>query len=253
LFLFEPGRTQFDLNFRLFGVDVRIHPMFWLVTAILGWDLTDVQDGMKYLALWFVVVFVSILIHELGHVFMGRIFGSDGHIVLYGFGGLAIGSNQLDKRWQRIAVSFAGPLAQFVLLGLVLLTGIVVSMAGEDKVSVPLRFLYIQMVWVNSFWPLVNLLPIWPLDGGMIARELFQATMRAAGTGASLVVSMIVAGTCSAYSIAAANGYLRIPFIPGDMYLGLFFALFAVSNFQEWQMLRDHSDRPWKEEPPDSW
>src|SRR5579859_1208651 len=50
---------------------------------------------------------------------MGRLFGSDGHIVLYSFGGLAVGSNALDSGWKRALVSFAGPLAQFVLLGLV--------------------------------------------------------------------------------------------------------------------------------------
>jgi hypothetical protein len=101
VYLFEPARTQFDLNFNLFGIHVRVHPMFWLVTAILGWDFQDPQGGMKYVALWVVVVFISILIHEMGHVLMGRIFGSDGHIVLYGFGGLAIGSSDLTKRWQR--------------------------------------------------------------------------------------------------------------------------------------------------------
>ena len=36
-------------------------------------------------------------IHELGHVFMGRLFGTDSHIVLHGFGGLAIGSNNLSN------------------------------------------------------------------------------------------------------------------------------------------------------------
>ena len=32
VFLFEPDRTQLDLNFRVFGIPVRVHPMFWLVT-----------------------------------------------------------------------------------------------------------------------------------------------------------------------------------------------------------------------------
>jgi len=31
--LFEPNRTAYDLNFRIFGVDVRIHPLFWLISA----------------------------------------------------------------------------------------------------------------------------------------------------------------------------------------------------------------------------
>src|SRR6266851_2488877 len=204
VFLFEPGRTQYDLNFRIFGVAVRIHPMFWLVTVIFGWNLQDPRGGLKYVLLWVIVVFISILIHELGHVFMGRFFGSDGHIVLYGFGGLAIGSNHLEKRWQRIAVSFAGPLAEFVLLGVVLLVGYSIGIGTEAKVSKALQFLYNQLVWVNSFWALVNLLPIWPLDGGMISRELFQSIMPESGTVSSLIASMLVAGTLVCFTIAAA-------------------------------------------------
>ncbi len=223
MFLFEPARTQFDLNFRLFGIDVRVHPMFWLVTVVLGWDFQDPQGGMNYVVLWVVVVFISVLIHELGHIFMGRIFGSDGHIVLYGFGGLAIGSNDLRKRWQRIAVSFAGP---FVL--------------------------YNQLVWVNSFWALMNLLPIWPLDGGMISRELFQWTLPESGTAISLIVSLIVAGALAVYSLIGASGHPLIPLLPGDFYMALFFGLFAVNNFQEWQMVRRRSRNPWDNEL-DSW
>jgi len=107
VYLFEPARTQFDLNFRIFGIDVRVHPMFWLVTAILGSGFERL--GIEYLVSWIVLVFFSILIHELGHVLMGRMFGSFGHIVLYGFGGLAIGSSNLERRWQRNLVYVAGP------------------------------------------------------------------------------------------------------------------------------------------------
>ena len=44
---------------------------------------------------------------------------SYGRIVLYSFGGLAVGSNRLSVRLQRILVSFAGPLAGFVFLAIV--------------------------------------------------------------------------------------------------------------------------------------
>ena len=122
MFLSEPSETQFDLRFWLFGVHVRVHPYFWILTVFLGWNLVgsaaDQRTGLIYLGLWVICVFVSILIHEMGHVFMGRLFGSHGHIVLYSFGGLAIGSNALDHGWQRFLVSFAGPLIQFVVLGL---------------------------------------------------------------------------------------------------------------------------------------
>src|SRR5262249_19430237 len=120
--LHEPDQTQFDLRFQLFGIPVRVHPFFWLVGVILGFRaLRDNPGptGFFYLGLWLAVMFVSILVHELGHVFAGQAFGSNGHIVLYSFGGLAIGSADASERWQRIFVMFAGPLAGFLLLAVV--------------------------------------------------------------------------------------------------------------------------------------
>jgi len=64
VYLFEPSRTPFDLSFKLFGIHVRVHPMFWVVTGILGSN----QDDPKYVLMWIGVVFISVLIHELGHV-----------------------------------------------------------------------------------------------------------------------------------------------------------------------------------------
>jgi len=249
VYLFEPARTQFDLNFRIFGIDVRVHPMFWLVTAILGSSFE--QLGIQYLVSWVVVAFFSVLIHELGHVLMGRMFGSFGHIVLYGFGGLAIGSSNLDRRWQRNLVYVAGPFAQFLLLGIGFM-GAIAYATKKEGVPEPLMIVFRQFFFVNFFWPVLNLLPIWPLDGGRISRETFEWLMPQNGTATSLVVSMIVAGLLAVNSLAAASGKPIIPFLPGDMFMGLFFALFAVNNFQEWQMVRYRARHPWDSER-DEW
>src|SRR5207253_5525130 len=77
------------------------------------------KDGLEYLAIWVACVFVSILVHEMGHVIAARAFGVWGQIVLYGFGGLAIPAGQMRHRWQHILVCLAGPVAGFLLLGLV--------------------------------------------------------------------------------------------------------------------------------------
>ena len=62
----EPPPSQGDLRFRFFGFPARIHPFFWLVTVLLGarGDVSAVD-----LLVWVVVVFVSILVHELGHAY----------------------------------------------------------------------------------------------------------------------------------------------------------------------------------------
>src|SRR6187401_2581712 len=111
--LLDPSGSPYDLKFRLFGTYVRIHISFWIFTAILGWDW--VRVGFGYLLIWIIAVFISILLHEFGHIWAGRMFGTHGDILLYSFGGLAIGSSDLRKRWQRIVVYLAGPAIQFML------------------------------------------------------------------------------------------------------------------------------------------
>ena len=49
------------------------------------------------------------------------------------------------------------------------------------------------MLYVNIFWGLVNLLPVYPLDGGQIARELLELASPADGVRQSLWLSVIAA------------------------------------------------------------
>src|SRR5438132_1680348 len=100
----------------MFGIPMRVHPTFWLFMAFLGWQYINI--GVGYLLLWVVCGFVSILVHELGHAFMGMAFGRPASIVLYTLGGFAMGDYHLANRGQRIAIYFAGPGAGFVLYGL---------------------------------------------------------------------------------------------------------------------------------------
>jgi stage IV sporulation protein FB len=190
---YEPTETPFDLRWRMFGIDVRVTPFFWLAAVVLGFH--DLRDGnVSLFLIWVACFFVSILIHELGHVFMGRYFGSYGHIVLYAFGGLAVGSSDLSRRWQRILVFLAGPGAQFVLLAVVVGVRALAGMFPAMRESVLLEETFDKLIFINLMWPLLNLLPLWPLDGGRISRELFQARMPAqAGARASLILSLVTA------------------------------------------------------------
>jgi membrane-associated protease RseP (regulator of RpoE activity) len=259
VFLLEPAPTPFDLSWRMFGIHVRVHPMFWVIAAVLGWGLSRRGEGMQLLLLWILCVFVSILIHELGHVFMGRLFGSDGHIVLHSFGGLAVGSNDLPSRWQRILVCFAGPLAGFVFLGLV--TGAVLLLRpaenpptfwemvthpwwASDLVNPEARMLaevYGFLFWINLYWGIVNLFPIWPLDGGQISRDVLGWLVPQEGLRASLAISLTVAGGLAVYEAVKPDR---------DLYLVFFFGLLALGSFQALQQV-SASRTGWKE--PDAW
>jgi Zn-dependent protease len=267
--LVEPGRSQLDLNWRMFGFPIRVHPLFWVVTAFMGWNEFRAQ-GMLYLLLWVGCVFVSILVHELGHAIMGRAFGSQSHIVLYSFGGLAIGSSSLRSRWQRIGVSFAGPLAGFLLFGAVVLAVAVgaprqvgplidstLSLVGLGRgmgfwLGSPLLTRAVQhLVWINLFWGLLNLLPIWPLDGGQISHDLCTWASPDNGTKAALSISAAVAGLLALNAAVAyfRNGEGLIPYLSlGDPgFEAIFFGVLALNNIFVLQQLRQHpgADRHW--------
>jgi membrane-associated protease RseP (regulator of RpoE activity) len=264
----EPTPTAYDLRWHMFGIPVRVHPMFWLISVIMGWGL--LERGMEYLLIWIGCLFVSILIHELGHVWMGQLFGSQGHIVLYGFGGLAIGSNQLRRRWQRILVCFAGPLAGFIFLGLVFL-GLWVwdpqafpfylGMA-KLQLGLPLGNLHVpaeaampngfvleafgQLFFINLLWGLINLLPVWPLDGGQISRDVCEGLSPDRGLTHSLGISLVVAGLLALHCFLVSIGQRLVPIAFGNPYAALLFALLAVQSYQLLQQA--HAQRRWMDD-----
>src|ERR1022692_4609202 len=83
----EPAPTWFDWNFRLFSASVRVSGWFWILPVLLGVACASFLGPSCY----FVAIgccFVSILLHEFGHVLAGRRFGTDSYIVLNGFGGV---------------------------------------------------------------------------------------------------------------------------------------------------------------------
>lgn len=227
----EPDETRFDLRWRLFGTPVRVHPMFWLVALILGYDAT-IRAGVGFVLAWVGCVFVSVLLHEFGHVWMGRLFGSHGHIVLFSFGGLAIGSNNLRRRWQRILVLLAGPGIQLLLAVVLWQTALPIFRAVSPEWQNAVAFVLAMLLKINLFWPVLNLLPIWPLDGGQITREICQALMPERGTSVSLGISLVVSGVLAVHCLMASQGRPLLPYIPAfGMFTALFFAMFCVSSF----------------------
>jgi len=242
LLLAEPGRTQADLHFNLLGFPVRVHPMFWLISILFGrpWD-----EGTKPLDLltWVGVMFVSILIHELGHALAMRYFGYRARIVLYSFGGLAIpergysdsygaraGSSHPDSvGWRQIMISLAGPGAGFVL------AAAVIGVLYAANVKTPFYFgiefgrgeylffrnanlsmLVFHLLRFNIFWGLMNLLPVYPLDGGQASRELFLIYgNRGNAIRHSLILSIATGVAIAFLTLAKSEGGLYIAFLFG--------------------------------------
>lgn len=224
--LLEPAPTQYDLHFRLAGFPVRVHPAFFLITFLLGLDFNN-PDPIPAL-LWIVAAFVSILIHELGHALAYRRYGIDSGIVLYSFGGLAIprsyGARALSTG-QRVFVSFAGPGAGFLFAGLIF-GGLWAAGYGWPRLRmggflpqlVPsgpggrLGELISYLAFVNVWWGLMNLLPVFPLDGGQISRALFTHRNPYDGLRQSLTLSIVVGALVAVYGVLSRQLFLALLF-----------------------------------------
>jgi Zn-dependent protease len=228
LLLGEPPPTQADLNFSVLGIPVRVHPFFWLVGAILG--LNGGSEPVTFF-IWMGVLFVSILVHELGHALMFRAYGGQPWITLYGMGGLASCNHRPHGVAANVAISFAGPAAGFLLAGSVLAA---IRFSGREIIVIPwiVPFAYApfvnpnlnDLVWfllyVNFAWGLVNLLPIYPLDGGKISRELLVGVHPRQGVVWSLGLSMAAAAAMAIYGLRLQS-----------LFIVIFFGYLAFSSF----------------------
>ncbi len=251
-----PGQTAFDLRFRLLGVNVRVHPMHWAVSALLGYSFYSDPGYLLYLPVWLLAVFVSVLLHEMGHVMTGRLFGSDGHILLYSFGGLAIGSSDLRNRWQRILVIAAGPGIQLVFFGLLLVSDFFLVPLVPPAWREPVAYTFTMLLIINLVWPLFNLLPLWPLDGGRITREILEGWLGQRGVIVSLWVSIILAGALAAQIVMNIAHIHLIPrlytgWLGTSIFNALFLAYFCVLGVQTLQaeqarFSRFDDELPWE-------
>ena len=237
--------TRYDLRFFIGEIPVRVHPLFWLIALLLG-----SSGDLLTIPVWIVVVFISILIHELGHALAFRFYGIRSQIVLHAMGGLTIpestpwgtgwASVSLNPR-QQIIISLAGPFAGFSFAVLIMA---ITALAGGSLLTsnlfgfIPLpltalipfggRVLSIFMtmlLFVNVFWGIFNLLPVYPLDGGQVTRNALIQYDPRDGVRKSLWVSVIAGGV-----IALVGGFLM-----DSVYIALLFGVLAFQSYQSLQ------------------
>src|SRR5271165_1987536 len=133
--------TPYDLRFRFLDIPVRIHPLFWLMAAVLGFQ----ENNIPAVLIWIGCALVSILVHEYGHGLMAKHFHGSPSIVLYGLGGLCYSQGERTPG-QRLAVLFAGPGAGFILCAVVLaVTSLVLGLSGGEHLAVIQRLVGLRL------------------------------------------------------------------------------------------------------------
>jgi Zn-dependent protease len=251
--LAEPDRTNWDLHFRLFGVPVRVHPFFWLIALFSG-AAPDITPKQTFI--WMAVLFVSILIHEFGHAAAFLYYGIRPRVTLHGLGGLAAPDDRFQGHYalyddssmrssSQIVISLAGPVAGFLFAGVIV--ALIFAAGGSATFSLggPYLFdwdlknvanenLYYMLnflIFVNLFWGLVNLLPVYPLDGGQVSRELFVNASPSRGIEWSLQLSMAAAIAMAIYAVVSFDRPFLTVFLFGYLAFASYQALVAYRRF----------------------
>jgi Zn-dependent protease len=211
-------RKGYRLPFKLAGIPLYLDVSFLLILPLMVWltaqnlrvllhqpqfgldlDPTDFRGAIPLLLGLVAVLglFVSIVLHELGHSLTARRYGVKvRRITLWFLGGVAEFEEMPRQRGAEAIVGIAGPIVSFVLAGLFWTLAVVIPS------SAPLTWI---VVWylgmVNLMLGLFNLLPALPLDGGRILRSLLalrlphaRATLIAGNISKVLAVALGVYG-----------------------------------------------------------
>jgi Zn-dependent protease len=180
-----------ELGFRLFGLPVRISLYF----LIIGLLIRPPEAGSVALTIgWLLVMFVGVLLHELGHALTARAFGQEPAILLHGLGGLTYWAPRGEVgSGRRLLIAAAGP-----SVGLVLGLACVFARALVGAPGTFLRQILNFGIWVNLGWGVFNLLPLLPMDGGQVLSSFLEllglSGARRLVQGFSLAIGVILVG-----------------------------------------------------------
>lgn len=227
----------------LFGIPLFIDPSWFFILAFVTYlNAVSFSETWSTALAWSaglalaVLLFVSVLLHELGHSLVARSQGIKvNSITLFLFGGVASIEEESKTPGQAFQVAAAGPSVSIVLFGLFyLLTQVIPAEPGI------LRVLTLDLARINLVLALFNLIPGLPLDGGQILKAAvwkltgnrFQGVRWAALTG-KLLGAIAIALGLTTFLLAGAFGGLWIGLIG-------WFIIRNASNYDRLTNLQEH-------------
>jgi Zn-dependent protease/CBS domain-containing protein len=184
---------------RPFGIPVYVSP-YWFIIAgvfivIYANDLSALSTSMRYVvaAAFVVLLYVSVLVHELSHSVVARSYGLPvRRILLYPLGGISEIEREAPTPGREFAVAGAGPALSLVL------SAVAWGLSELVPDGIP-GALIRQLMVANLIVGVFNLLPGLPLDGGRMLRAVIwkftgkptSATIAAAWVGRVLALALL--------------------------------------------------------------
>ena len=170
--------------FRLLGFEVRFDWSWIIIAVLVTWTLAQglfpfYFRGLSNAMHWWMGVagaaglFLSIIIHELGHAITARRFGINMRgITLFIFGGVAEMEGEPRSPKSEFSMAIAGPITSLILaVVFYLFTRLAVAASGP----VPIIGVLGYLAWINLVLAVFNLVPAFPLDGGRVLRSMLWA------------------------------------------------------------------------------
>ena len=166
-------------------VPIRIHYTFFIMVLVFAasqYEKLGFYGALSVIYL-FLILAVSVILHELGHVLAAKKFGIDtASVTLYPFGGIAALKGDPVESGHEIFIAFAGPAVNFllVILGCFMIK---LNIIGAFEFTI-----------LNLAMGVFNLFPAYPMDGGRILRSLLSKKLGIIrATRASMLVSCVFA------------------------------------------------------------
>ena len=199
---------------RVFGIPIFAHYSWLPVFPFYAWAIASgllprEAPGLSVVQYWALgllttmLLFASVLVHELAHATMARAEGlGTGNITLYMFGGLASLNGQPAQPSSEFKIAVVGPAASF-LIGLLFFAADWLLLYGKPYRAIGQVLRHLGLVnWLLASF---NILPGLPLDGGRVLRALLwrynknfrAATQLAIRSGLMIAITLIVAGIYS--------------------------------------------------------
>lgn len=193
------------------GVPIYISWSWWFFAALIvilfqptfAQVLPAASTGWTWLVAVFfaLIMFATVLIHELAHALAARSFGWQvNEIALNFWGGATLfqpsARGKANTPVRSLIVAIVGPASNLLIAGMAfLLLNVLLEPAGTTHVLLNVT------VWTNLLIGVFNLLPGLPLDGGRIVESAVWAVtgsrsrgMRAAGWSGRIIAALIVVG-----------------------------------------------------------
>ena len=193
---------------RLFDIRVGVHVSWLAVYAFmsiaLARGLTALPRGEAYAfgAVCALVLFASVVAHELAHALVARRFGvRTSAITLFLFGGVATLEEEPPSPKADAVVALAGPAMSAALAVIAFALLFAVDRFVPGRFGTALGYLGTYVALANAVLAVFNVIPAYPMDGGRVLRAFLwrrwhdRVAATNAASRAGIVFAVLLAAT----------------------------------------------------------